>query len=259
MDKAPVSVAIITKNEEKNISNCIKSVEWASEVVILDDHSTDKTIDIARQFTDKIHQRNMDIEGAHRNYLYSLCSNEWVLSLDADERATPELGNEIREILKKEKESPRHTAYSIPIKSYIGNRWARYAGWYPAPKVRLFKKDKFRYDDKSEVHPRIFLDGTSGFLKGDIIHYAYRDFSDLFRNVNEQTRLQAMEWYREGKKFSFFTFFRTPLDRFIRKYFFKGGIKGGFLGFILSVADSFYQFESYAKLWEFYNKKETPE
>ncbi|MBL7068815.1 MAG: glycosyltransferase family 2 protein [Candidatus Omnitrophica bacterium] len=250
-----ISVAIITKNEEKNISDCLKTADWADEIVLLDDNSTDRTIEIAKRFTNKIHKRKMDIEGVHRNYIYSLCSNEWVLSLDADERITPELRDEIRRVLKEEGENPRHSAYSIPIRSYIGDQWARCAGWYPAPKIRLFRKDKFRYD-KSEVHPRIFLDGTSGFLKGDIIHYAYKDLTELFRNTNEQTALQAIEWHRQGRRFSFFTLFRTPIDRFIRKYFFKGGIKGGFLGFMLSISDSFYQFLSYAKLWELYNKKE---
>jgi glycosyltransferase involved in cell wall biosynthesis len=254
-EKIPISIAIIARNEEKKISGCLSSVEWASEIVMLDGYSTDKTEELARAFGAKIHKRKMAIEGAHRNYLYSLCSNEWVLSIDADERVAPELKNEIINTLKEEEKAPRHNAYSIPIKTYIGNRWARYAGWYPAPKVRLFRKGKFKYDESSKVHPRIFLDGTSGFLKGDIIHYAYKGFADLFQNVNDQTTLQAKEWYEQEKKFSFFTLFRTTIDRFIRKYFFKGGIKGGFLGFVLSLADSMYQFESYAKLWELYNKK----
>lgn len=253
MERIPLSVAVIVKNEEKNISDCLKTVEWADEIVILDDYSMDKTAEIAKRFTDKIYQRKMNIEGTHRNYLYSLCSNEWILSLDADERVTPRLKDEIIEMLKGETEKPRNSAYSIPIKTYIGERWAKSAGWYPAPKVRLFRKGRFRYDD-SEVHPRIFLDGSSGFLKGDIIHYAYKDLSDLFRNINEQTTLQAVEWYREGKRFSLFTLLRTTVDRFIRKYFFKGGIRGGLLGFILSASDSLYQFQSYTKLWELYNK-----
>lgn len=251
-----ISVAVIVKNEEKNISDCLNTATWADEIVVLDDDSTDKTVEIARRYTDKIHKRRMDIEGAHRNYLYSLCSNEWVLSLDADERVTPELAEEIKRVLEKEAVSPQHNAYSIPIRSYIGAQWANCAGWYPAPKIRLFKKDKFRYD-KSEVHPRIFLDGTSGVLKGDIIHYAYKDFAELFRNTNEQTTLQAVEWHRVGRKFSLFRMLRTTVDRFIRKYFFKGGMKGGFLGFVLSMADSYYQFQSYAKLWELENKKGT--
>lgn len=254
-----LSVGVIAKNEERNIADCLKTVEWADEIVVLDDYSTDKTIEIAKRFTDKIYKRKMDMEGAHRNYLYSLCSNEWVLTLDADERVTPELKEEIRKTLDEEKERPRHNAYSIPIKTYIGKRWAKYAGWYPAQKVRLFRKEKFRYDDSQQVHPRTFLDGKIGFLKGDIVHYAYRDLSDLFRNVNEQTTLQAIEWRREGKKFSYFTLFRTTIDRFIRKYFFKGGIRGGLLGFILSLADSAYQFQSYAKLWELYNKEKERE
>ncbi len=255
MEKAPLSIAVITKNEEGNIVECLKTADWAGEIVILDDHSTDRTVEVVRPFTDRIHQRKMNVEGAHRNYLYSLCSNEWVLSLDADERITPELKDEIIRTLKEETQNPRNSAYSIPIKTYIGNRWANSAGWYPAAKIRLFKKAKFRYDE-SEVHPRIFLDGASGNLKGDIVHYAYKDLSGLFRNVNEQTTLQAREWHREGRSFSLFTLVRTSIDRFIRKYFFKGGIKGGILGLALSASDSLYQFLSYVKLWELYNKNQ---
>ena len=256
MGKIPLSVAIMAKNEEKNITDCLRTVDWADEIVFLDGYSVDKTEELAKRFAAKIHKRNMDIEGKHRNHLYSLCSNEWVLSLDADERVTPELRDEIIAKLEEERKNPVHSAYSIPIRTYVGNLWARYAGWYPASKVRLFRKGRFRYDEM-EVHPRIFLDGSSGFLKNDIIHYAYDNIGDLFRNVNEQTTLEAKKWFREGKKFSYFTMFRTTLDRFIRRYFFKGGIKGGFLGFVLSVADSMYQFESYSKLWELYNKKKT--
>jgi glycosyltransferase involved in cell wall biosynthesis len=246
----------MAKNEEKNIVDCLKTVEWAGEIVVLDGHSTDRTAELAGRFGAKIQERDMDIEGRHRNFLYSLCLNEWVLSLDADERVTPELRDEIMAKLEEERIKPAHSAYSIPIRTYIGNLWARHAGWYPAPKVRLFRKGRFRYDE-TEVHPRIFLDGSSGFLKNDIIHYAYDNIGDLFRNVNEQTTLEARKRFREGKKFSYFTMFRTTIDRFIRRYFFKGGIKGGFLGFILSAADSMYQFETYSKLWELYNRKRT--
>lgn len=256
MEKIPLSIAVITKNEERNISDCLKSVEWAGEIVLLDGYSKDKTEEIARRYTDKIHKREMDIEGVHRNHLYSLCSNEWILTLDADERVTPKLKNEIAETIKRESKTPLHSAYSIPIKTYIGKRWARYAGWYPASKIRLFRKGKFKYD-VSEVHPRIFLDGSSGLLKGDIVHYGFKDFAELFSNIDEQTTLQAKEWHRVGRKFSKFRLFRTCIDRFIRKYFFKKGIKGGFMGFVLSAADSLYQFQSYVKLWELYNKKDT--
>ena len=244
----------MVKDEEKNIVDCLKTVEWADEIVLLDGFSKDKTVELAKRFNARIHQRDMDIEGRHRNHLYSLCSNEWVLSLDADERVTPELKDEITAKLEEEKSRPVHSAYSIPIRSYIGEEWVKHAGWYPAPKVRLFRKGRFRYDE-TEVHPRVFIDGTSGFLKGDIIHYAYDTVGDLFRNVNEQTTLEAKKWFREGKRFSYFTMFRTTIDRFLRKYFYKGGIKGGFLGYILSVADSMYQFETYTKLWELYRKK----
>ena len=137
MEKIPVSVVVITKNEADNIADCLKSVSWADELIVLDDNSSDDTVKIARQFTDKVFSRKMDIEGRHRNYAYSLAKNAWVLSLDADERASAALGGEIRSLLAAR---PKDKAYTIPINSFIGSRWIRHAGWYPAAKVRLFDK-----------------------------------------------------------------------------------------------------------------------
>ena len=219
---------------------------------MVDSHSTDKTVNIARRFTDKIYERSMDVEGTHRNYAYGQASSEWVLSLDADENISPQLKDEIMDLLRDELKSSKHDVYSIPIKTFVGDKWAKYAGWYPAPKVRLFRKGKFRYDD-SEVHPRTFYEGSCGHLKGDILHYAYKDLTDIFSNLNEQSTLQAKEWFREKRKFKTSRFLRTSCDRFLKKYFLKNGFKGGILGFILSAADGIYQFMSYAKLWELYD------
>ena len=254
VNKTPLSIVVITKNEETNIERCLKSADWADEIVILDSGSTDNTLNIADRYTDKIHKRDMDIEGTHRNYAYSLASNDWILSLDADEEISPQLQKEITNLLKDETAAEKDV-YSIPIKTFIGDRWAQYAGWYPAPKVRLFKKGRFRYDD-AEVHPRIYYEGNCGHLKSDILHYAYKDLSDLFDNLNEQSALQAKEWFREKRKFSALRFVRTSYDRFLKKYFLKGGFKGGVLGFVLSASDGIYQFMSYAKLWELYKKNE---
>ena len=254
VNKTPLSIVVITKNEETNIERCLKSADWADEIVILDSGSTDNTLNIADRYTDKIHKRDMDIEGTHRNYAYSLASNDWILSLDADEEISPQLQKEITNLLKDET-AAENDVYSIPIKTFIGDRWAQYAGWYPAPKVRLFKKGRFRYDD-AEVHPRTYYEGGCGHLKSDILHYAYKDLSDLFDNLNEQSALQAKEWFREKRKFSALRFVRTSYDRFLKKYFLKGGFRGGVLGFVLSASDGIYQFMSYAKLWELYKKNE---
>ena len=247
MQKLPVSVVIITRNEEDNIADCLKSASWADEAIVLDDNSSDKTVDIAKQFTDKIFSRKMDIEGRHRNYAYGLSKNDWVLSLDADERVSPELVEELRGLFKA---GPiGHKAYSIPIKTFIGRRWIRYGGWYPAPKVRLFDRRSFKYEE-AEVHPRVFIQGSCGRLKRDILHYSYRDFHDFFESLNNQTTLEARKWFKERRKIGFVKMYRKFVDRFLKAYILKQGFRDGFLGLMVAYGAGLYQVMSYAKYWE---------
>lgn len=253
MEKAAVSVVVITRNEEENIADCLKSALWADEVIVLDDNSTDDTVSIAKKFTDKVFSRKMDIEGRHRNYAYSLAKNDWVLSLDADERITEELVKELEELFKAQ---PKDKAYTIPIKTYIGKRWIRYGGWYPAPKVRLFDKRAFRYEE-AEVHPRVFIDGSCGHLAKDIVHYSYRNFHDFFESLNNQTTLEAKKWFKERRKIGFLKMYRKFIDRFLKAYVLKKGYKDGFLGLITSYAAGLYQLMSYSKYWEMLQNEKT--
>ena len=252
-EKVPVSVVVITKNEQDNIAECLKSASWADEIVVLDDNSTDDTVKIARQYTDKVSARKMDIEGRHRNYAYSLAKNTWVLSLDADERVTPELAEEIRALLAA---PVKDKAFSIPIRNYIGTRWIRYAGWYPAPKVRLFDKNFFKYEE-AVVHPRVFIDGSCGHLTKDIIHYSYRDYHDFITSLNNQTTLEAQKWFKERRNVNFIKMYRKSASRFIKAYLQKGGCKGGLLGFVVSWSGAAYQFMSYIKYKEMLYNEET--
>ncbi|MFH1778831.1 MAG: glycosyltransferase family 2 protein [Candidatus Omnitrophota bacterium] len=245
-DKVPISVVVIVKNEEKRIAECLESVKWADEIVVLDDMSEDKTVEIAKRYTDKVHQRKMDIEGRHRNYAYSLAKNKWVLSLDADERATPQLKDEIEGVVRTKDE---YYGFSIPIRNYIGDYWIKHGGWYPSPQVRLFKKDHFRYEE-AEVHPRIIMPDPRGFLKSDIIHYNYKDFHDAVRKLNKQTTLEATKWIRDKRKMTLFKALWRTVDRFIRRYFGKKGYRDGVIGLALAVFSGFYQFLTYAKYWE---------
>jgi glycosyltransferase involved in cell wall biosynthesis len=246
MEKVRISIVVITKNEEDNIALCLKSAQFADEIVVLDDNSTDKTIEIAKRYTDKVFTRKMDIEGRHRNYAYSLARNTWVLSLDADERISPELAEVLRALLYSKME---HKAYTIPIKTYIGKRWIRYAGWYPAPKVRLFDKSCFKYEE-AEVHPRVFIDGTCGHLKSDIVHYSYKDYHDFLISLNNQTTLEAKKWFKERRPVNFIKMKRKAASRFLKAYVQKGGFKDGLLGYVVSWAGATYQFMSYIKYKE---------
>lgn len=242
-----LSVVILTKNEERNIKDCLESVVgWADEILIIDDNSIDNTVAIARKYTDRIIVRKMDIEGRHRNFVYSQAKNLWVLSLDADERVTPELKNEIKDALKVD---TKYNGFTIPRRNFIGNYWVKYAGWYPSPQLKLFKKDKFRYEEV-DVHPRAFMDDPCGHLKSDIIHYSYKNIEDFLNKLNNQTTREAQKWHAQNKPMHLGRFLWRTYDRFMRTYFTRKGYKDGFIGFSVSFFAGFYQFLSYLKYRE---------
>lgn len=262
MKKIPLTVVIITKNEQQRIRDCLESVHsWAAEVIIVDDESTDSTREIAKDYAQRILVRKMDNEGRHRNWGYSQAENEWVLSLDADERVTPELQEEITQVLS---DSPSYAAFTLPRKNFLGDYWLRWGGQYPAPQLKLFRKDKFKWEE-AEVHPRAFLDGECGHLTQPLLHYTYRDFADFVKKLNNQTTLEAKKWVALHKvdpkkanyKMNLFHALWRCLDRFVRTYLAKKGWRDGFIGFMIAFFASLYQIISYAKYWEMqkYNMK----
>lgn len=250
--KASVTVVIIAKNEEKNITECLDSVyRWADEIIVVDDESTDKTREICSKYTNKVISKKMEVEGSHRNWAYAQAKNTWVLSLDADEQVSAELKEEISAVLNDL--DAKYAAFSIPLRNFIGNYWVRYGGWYPAGKVRLFRKDKFRYEDV-KVHPRVFIDGECGHLTKDIIHKGYPDFAHFLESINRQTTWEAEKWVSTGREMSKGRITWRAIDRFFRRFIGKKGYKDGFIGFIIAYFDSFYQVLSYAKYWELRKK-----
>jgi glycosyltransferase involved in cell wall biosynthesis len=260
MDKAPVSVVIVAKNEEERIIDCIKSVaDWADEVIVVDDESTDKTRHIAQSLGAKVLVKQMKIEGAHRNWAYQQTRNQWVLSLDADERVTKGLKEEISKVLNSGTE---HVSYAVPRKNHIGNYWLRWGGQYPSRQIKLIKKDKFRWEE-AEVHPRALGEGSCGKLSGDIIHYTYRDWSDFLKKLNNQTTLEARKWYnysfenpkKARYKMNVVHALWRVFDRFMRTYLRKKGYRDGFTGFMIAYFASLYQIVSYAKYRELKNLK----
>ena len=243
MNTIPLSVVILTKNEENNIRACIDSVKgWTDEIIVVDDFSSDNTVKIAEVLADKILLKKMEIEGTHRNWAYAQARNSWVLSLDADEKVTPELQKEITEILSKTK----HVCFSIPLRNFIGDYWVRFGGWYPAGKVRLFRKEKFKYEDVV-VHPRVTIEGTCGHLVGDIIHKGYPDFEHFLASLNRQTTLEAKKWITTNRKMGAGRITWRAIDRFFRRFIGKKGFKDGFIGFMVAFFDTLYQIMSYAK------------
>jgi len=248
-----VTVVVITKNEEDNIAECLETAAWADELIVVDDESTDSTREISKKYTDKIFVRKMENEGRHRNWAYEQASNDWVLSIDADERITPELKEEVRTLLEG---SPEFKAYTIPRRNHIGDHWLKYGGEYPAAQTRLFLKNEFKYEE-AEVHPRAFLEGDCGHLKGDLIHYSHRDITDYLSSLNNHTSLEAKKWYLTGRKMSFGHAIWRAFDRcFYRRLLRKKAYKDGIYGITVAIFSGVYQLVSYLKYREMIEKGE---
>ncbi|MBI3616120.1 MAG: glycosyltransferase family 2 protein [Candidatus Omnitrophica bacterium] len=245
--KTPVSVIILAKNEVSRIKECLQSVDWADEALVVDDGSTDQTAEIARGMGARVLERRMDIEGRHRNWAHAQAKHEWILSIDADERVTGELAQEIQQLLSN---NPLCDIYAIPRRNHIGSRWIRHGGWYPSAQVKLFRKSRFKWEETT-VHPRALSSSEKpwGALQQDLIHYSYRDISDFIGKLDRQTTLEAQKWIRDGRRMSLGKAVFRSIDRFLRALWFKKGHRDGFIGYFAAVCAGLYQFLSYAKYW----------
>jgi len=188
----------------------------------------------------------MDIEGRHRNWAYDQAKHEWILSLDADERVTPELACEIAGVVQN---GSGNELYAIPRRNFIGSRWIRHGGWYPSAQLKLFRRSIFRWEETT-VHPRAISEKPAGTLKQDLIHYSYRDLTDFIAKLNRQTTLEAEKWLRDGRKVSFGKALWRTVDRCCRSYIGKSGWKDGFWGWIVAVLAGAYQMIAWAKYTE---------
>lgn len=244
-----ISVTVITKNEEKNISDCLKSVEWADEIIVVDSESTDRTIELTKQFTNKVFTRKWEGYVPQKRYALSLASNEWVLSLDADERITDELKNEIMSLKPDDL-----NGYKIRRKNFLMNKEITSCGWEKDFQLRLFKKDRTNLNDRL-VHEKFIVDGKVGTLKNPMLHFTFSSFTDYFEKINKYTSLKAEELSKKKKKIGGWTIFSHTISAFFAFFFIRGGFKDGVYGLIISLLHSVSTMMNYIKLWELQNKK----
>jgi glycosyltransferase involved in cell wall biosynthesis len=240
-----LSVALLTYNSEKYLSEVLESVKGiADELIALDSGSTDRTVEILNSYGAKVFTRPFDNFVNQKNHLLSLCTKEWVLFLDDDEVLTPELAESVREAVK----GGEKDGYFVNRLTYYLGRWIRHA-WYPDWQLRLAKRDKCRWVG-SEVHESLKVSGTVGYLKGDLLHYSYPDLSTHLKKIDFYTTLYARGAYRRGKRFSLSKLILSPPGAFLRRFLLKRGFLDGFQGFVVSVMASYYSFLKYLKLWE---------
>jgi len=248
-----ISAVFITYNEERRLEPALKSVaNIASEIIIVDSLSTDETLKIARKYTNKIFERKWTNFADQKNFANCQASCPWILSLDADERISPELRQEIAELKKGE---PLCSAFSIPRKVFYLGKWIRHSGWYPDRKLRLFRRDKARWEG-DYVHEYLVVRGRVEKLKGSIHHFTYRSIADHLARINKFSDLGAQKLYAQKKQCRFYHLVFLPFSRFIKTFFLKLGFLDGFAGLVISVLTSYAIFIRYAKLREIWKKGE---
>lgn len=248
-----LSAVIITYNEGDRLEECLKSVSFCDEVIVVDSGSTDSTVELAKKYTEKVFHHEWEGYSKQKKYAVELAQNPWVLLVDADERVSPELSYEIQLL----REEDGINGYYIKRELYFMGRKLRYGGAGSDWVLRLFKKDDYRISD-SDVHEIIEVGGKTAKLKGTIQHYSYRNLSDYFNRFNRYTSLGAVARYKKGIKPSFVQNFRVFYE-FIARYFIRAGFLDGYPGFVYAMVSSFYAWMKYAKLKELTDGLTTPE
>lgn len=246
-----LSVAIITKNEAANLPRTLESVRWADEVVVLDSGSTDGTVDIAWNFGAKLLQEEWHGFGKQKNLAIQHCTSEWVLSLDADEEVSEALAQEIKQLLE---ETPEVDAYFVPRRNLFLGRWIRHGGYYPDPKLRLFRKGTAWFEERA-VHETAQYTGPTRALQSSLIHHAYPTLENYIEHMNRYSTLgagQAAAKNQTSKSWLAFLWnvLLNPAATFIYNYILRVGFLDGREGLLLHLYHSAYVSWKYAKAWQ---------
>lgn len=242
-----ISVCIIAFNEEQDIRACLESVRWADEVVVVDSFSADKTAEIARECGARVIQRPWPGHVEQKNFALEQATGDWILSIDADERVSPELAAEIQEAVRR---SDRPEAgYTVPRKTFYLGRWILHGGWYPSRRLRLVRRGRAKWAGVNP-HDHLYADGPVGGLKGDLHHFTYRDIADHLKTIDSFTTISAREMFEVGRGGAMLHMLLNPVGRFLKMYLLRLGFLDGAAGFVLAVLSSYYVFVKYAKLWE---------
>ena len=246
-----LSVAIITKNEEANLRRTLESIRWANEIVVVDSGSTDKTVEIASAFGAKVIREEWRGFGRQKNYAIEQCTSEWVFSLDADEEVSEALAQEITHLLE---ESPEADAYFVPRRNLFLGRWIRHGGYYPDPKLRLFRKGAAWFEERA-VHEAMLYSGAARTLQGNLIHHAYPTLENYIEHMNRYSTLGADQAAAKGKTSRSLPAFLwnvllNPAATFVYNYIFRLGFLDGREGLLLHLYHSAYVSWKYAKAWQ---------
>lgn len=245
--RAPVSAVIAAHNEAANIEACISSLDWVSEILVVENDSVDATVEIARRSGAIVHQNPFTTIGGQRNFAIERAKNDWILVVDADERCTPELAQSISRIVSEE---GKGTAYRIGRRNFFLGKEIRHGGWSAErdKPVRLFTR-MHRYDD-SKVHEHVVVEGVVPTLKGRLEHWPYRSLEDYFEKFNRYSRSWAEQNYNRGRRARIWDVVVRPPARFVSTFILRNGWMDGSRGALLACLSAASVMAKYARLWE---------
>ena len=242
MNKPSISVFAIVRNEEKNIERCLNSVRWADEIVIVDSHSTDRTVALCKKYTNKIIDREFTNYSDQKNFALAQTTSEWAFSIDGDEEDTEALKEEI---LRTISSSEALDAYYVPRHSFIFGREFHFTGTQDDRQIRLFQKDKARFEQP--IHETVKVEGRTGTLKHYLLHYPYQTLSEYMLQFERYTTMEAEYLKSRGYRVTSIDLIAKPVGQFLRLYILKQGFRDGWEGFLFSWFSGRYVFVKYMK------------
>jgi glycosyltransferase involved in cell wall biosynthesis len=240
-----LSVTVITKDEGAHIDACLESVAWADERLVIDCGSRDDTVARAQQAGARVIEKDWPGYAAQKNIAAAEASHDWILSLDADERVTQALAEEIRQRLSS---PPEQAGFRMPRVTFHLGRWIRTTDWYPDPQLRLYDRRRARWQAR-RVHESVTADGAVGSLTEDLQHFAYRDIAHHVQTMDRYTTLAADDMFDTGRRASVLDLIAHPPAAFLRNYLLRRGVMDGSAGLIISAMNAHYVFLKFAKLW----------
>jgi glycosyltransferase involved in cell wall biosynthesis len=249
-----VSVTIITLNEADHIAAAIDSAFWADEIIVVDSGSTDETVAIARSKNARVEMRAWSGYVDQKNFAHGLAANDWIFSLDADERITPELASEVRAVLATE---PPRKGYRVPRVAHHLGRWVRTTDFYPDYQTRLYDRRSARWTGL-HVHESVNVDGGPGQLVNELQHYSFRDLRDQLDRINRYTTLAARQMYERGQRTGPLALVIHPPAAFLRNFVLRRGFLDGTVGLTISLMNSYSVLLKFAKLWELQHNAQLP-
>ena len=249
-----ISATIIVFNEKDNISEVCETVSWADEIVVVDSNSTDGTAEIAKQYTDKVFNRDFQGYKDKHEFADSMTAGDWIFWIDADERVTPELRTSI-DAIRLRNESDLPDGFRIARKTWYSGRWINHSGWYPDYQMRLYRKTA-SYWDGIAPHQTARIRGKVETLQGELLHYTKRSLSEHHRVIDSYSTLAAEHLFEKGTSSGGLTMFGAAIAAFVRTYLFKQGFRDGVQGLMIAGFTAYGVFLKYAKIWELRNSQE---